>query len=180
MEYPVLGTEPLPVELANTIYGHVDPIDFLATPDLVTGWFAAVGTPVGPAAAVPVRELRDCIRAVLLAAIDGAAPDPVAVETVNRYAAAAPSARQLDWSTGRPVSHRVDATAGLTALLGRVADATIALVVGRGADLRRCPGPDCGLLFVRDHPRRRWCHASCGHRDRQARYYRRQRGRSVR
>jgi hypothetical protein len=29
------------------------------------------------------------------------------------------------------------------------------------------------MLFVCTHARRRFCHASCGHRDRQARYYRR-------
>jgi predicted RNA-binding Zn ribbon-like protein len=45
-----------------------------------------------------------------------------------------------------------------------------------GADrqgLRRCEGPGCSLLFVQQHGRRRFCHESCSHRDRQQRYARR-------
>ncbi|MFF5229693.1 CGNR zinc finger domain-containing protein [Dactylosporangium sp. NPDC000521] len=37
----------------------------------------------------------------------------------------------------------------------------------------RCESPACCLFFVQHHPRRRYCHESCAHRDRQARYYRR-------
>lgn len=89
MEFPILGTEPLPVELANTLHSEDGEVtDVLATADLVTAWFAAAdGSPLPGSAAVPVRELRDCVRAVLDAAVDGLVPDAVAVETVNRYAA---------------------------------------------------------------------------------------------
>jgi predicted RNA-binding Zn ribbon-like protein len=31
------------------------------------------------------------------------------------------------------------------------------------------------MLFVKAHHRRQWCHESCGHRARQATYYRRTR-----
>jgi predicted RNA-binding Zn ribbon-like protein len=63
---------------------------------------------------------------------------------------------------------------GDTALLGDLATACIELLTDdRARLLRRCEGPDCCLFFVQHHPRRRYCHESCAHRDRQARYYRR-------
>ncbi|HZG89199.1 MAG TPA: CGNR zinc finger domain-containing protein [Pseudonocardia sp.] len=176
MEFPILGTEPLPVELANTIYlddGEVT--DFLATTELVTAWFAAAdGAPLAASAAVPARELRDCVRAVLTAAVDGRVPDPTEIEALNRYAAGAARYPQLSWGADGVGSEWVDCGGGVTARLGRIAAATIELLVAE-PDVRRCPGPGCSMLFVRDHARRRFCHGSCGHRDRQARYYRRQR-----
>ncbi|MEU4625198.1 CGNR zinc finger domain-containing protein [Actinoplanes sp. NPDC023801] len=39
--------------------------------------------------------------------------------------------------------------------------------------MRRCEGPGCCVFFVQHHPRRRYCHVSCAHRDRQARSHRR-------
>jgi predicted RNA-binding Zn ribbon-like protein len=179
VEFPILGTEPLPVELANTL--HLDGgeiTDFLATTDLVTAWFAAAdGSPVAGSAAVPARELRDCVRAVLTAAADGLVPDPGAVEALNRHAAGAARYPQLSWGADGAGLDWVDAGAGVTARLGRIAAATIELLA-RDPDVRRCPAPGCSMLFVRTHARRRFCHGSCGHRDRQARYYRRQRAKT--
>jgi predicted RNA-binding Zn ribbon-like protein len=183
-EFPVLGTEPLSVELANTLYGAgAERFDFLRTARWVDGWFALVssrhGLPPGAAAmgrhATGVRTLRDAVRRLLLAAVDGVAPARAALATVNGFAAAAPTYPRLDWPAGGvPVGHRRDTTAGGIAVLGRIAACCIELLAGpRAGELRRCGGPGCTLLFVRNHPRRRWCHPSCGHRDRQARYYRR-------
>ena len=61
-------------------------------------------------------------------------------------------------------------------ILGRLASSTIALVSGPHADdLRKCGAPGCVLMFLKNHPRREWCSATCGNRARQARHYARRR-----
>lgn len=183
-EFPILGTEPVAVEFANTIYGvGASTVDFFQTADLIEQWFALVpaGTAASPTPsglghdAVRVRALRDAIRVVLSAAADGLAPDQAAVHAVNSAAAAAPTVSHMDWASGSgPTAHRLDITVGSTAVLGHIATCCIELVTDpRAGVVQRCDGPDCSLLFVRQHHRRRFCHSSCGHRDRQARYYRR-------
>jgi predicted RNA-binding Zn ribbon-like protein len=182
-EFPILGTEPLAVELANTLYGSGDEqIDFLRTVQWIEEWFTLVSLQDGvtaPAAmgrdAERVRMLRDCVHSLLSAVIDGRTPDEVSVERVNGFAAAAPTHLRLDWAgDAAPGSRWLDTTTGSTAVLGRIATCCIELLAGPGAgNVRRCQGPGCSLIFIKSHPRRRWCHPSCGHRDRQARYYRR-------
>jgi predicted RNA-binding Zn ribbon-like protein len=181
--FPFLGTEPVAVEFANTVYGvGANTVDFLLTADLIEQWFALVPavTAASPTPselgryAARVRALRDAIRIVLLAAADGRVPDRAAVNTVNGAAAAAPTVSSMDWVSGSgPAAHRLDVTVGSTAVLGHIATSCIEVVTDPYAVVRRCEGPDCSLLFVRQHHRRRFCHSSCGHRDRQARYYRR-------
>ena len=183
-EFPVLGTEPLAVELANTLYGDGSAqVDFLRTPAWVDGWFAAVAQADGapsPAAgigadAARVRELRDRVRELVTAVVDGTHPPPGAVAGLNALARGAPTTVELVWAAdGSRTRCEVDHGTGSAAVLGRVAAAAVELLAGASAaELRRCAAPDCGMFFVRHHPRRRWCHPSCGHRDRQARYYRR-------
>jgi len=185
IEYPILGTEPLPVELANTLYVESDGVaDFLATADMVTGWFGAVGElheielrSIDASAAVPSRELRDCVREVLLACASGESPGRIAVLTLNRFASAAPQSLRLEWEgDAGPRAWWSDTSSGVTATLGRIAVNAIELATGPFAsDLRLCQGPGCSMLFLKHHPRRQFCHAGCGHRARQARYYRRHR-----
>lgn len=183
-EFPFLGTEPIAVEFANTAYGiGGNAVDFLRTADMIEQWFALA--PAVPGVSAPpstmgrnagrVRALRDAIRTVLSAAADGRVPGSAAIDAVNNAAAAAPTSLRLDWaSDSAPAARRLHTTGGSTAALGRIATCCIELVTDPHASvLRRCEGPDCSLLFVRHHLRRRFCHPSCGHRDRQARYYRR-------
>ncbi|MEU4829432.1 ABATE domain-containing protein [Streptosporangium sp. NPDC023615] len=182
-ELPILGTEPLAVELANTLYGSGEErIDFLRTARRIDEWFASVSAEHGvtaPAAmgrdAERVRTLRDCVHSLLSAAVDERTPDEASVERLNGFAAAAPTHLRLDWTgAGGPVSRWRDTTVGGTAVLGRIATCCIELLTGPEAGkVRRCQGPGCSLIFMKSHPRRRWCHPSCGHRDRQARYHRR-------
>jgi predicted RNA-binding Zn ribbon-like protein len=174
-EFPILGTEPLAVELANTLYGD---LDYLRTAGWIDRWFAlacpdeklAMGR-----AADRVRALRDCVHGLLSAAVDDRRPDARLVERVNAFAAAAPTHLRLDWPVGGPPASRWQDTAeGGTAVLGRIATCCIELLAGpQAGGVRRCQTPDCPLIFVKSHARRRWCHPSCAHRDRQARYYRR-------
>ncbi|MFI7642592.1 CGNR zinc finger domain-containing protein [Nonomuraea sp. NPDC049400] len=179
-EFPILGTEPLAVELANTLYGVGQAqIDFLADDRQVDRWFAEVSVRHESAASMSrhaeqVRTLRDCVHALLSAAVEGLAPGTAAVERVNGFAAAAPTFLRLDWRDGPPAARRLDTATGAAAVLGRIAAGCVELLTGPLAGrVRRCHGPGCSLFFVQHHSRRRWCHPSCGHRDRQARYYRR-------
>ncbi|WNV86910.1 ABATE domain-containing protein [Umezawaea sp. Da 62-37] len=167
MEFPILGTEPLPVELANTVHGADD---FLGTAEWAGEWFALMGQ--APVDAGRARKLRDSVRRLFTAVVEGIAPDRADIAVVNGFAT--PTRLELDWSAGGPASRWRDTTLGGTAVLGRIATRAIELLAGPEA-LRRCTAPGCSMFYVRDHPRRRWCNPSCGHRDRQARYYRRHR-----
>ncbi|XVQ14040.1 CGNR zinc finger domain-containing protein [Spirillospora sp. CA-255316] len=184
-DFPILGTEPLPVELANTLYGEGGGrVDFLGEAAWIDLWFASAWNAHGLATAPPagmgrgagrVRALRDGVHDLLSAAADGRTPGQAAVARVNDFARAAPTYPRLDWPAGgAPAVRWLDGTGGDTAVLGRIAACCIELLTGgRAGNLRRCGGPGCSMLFVKNHSRRRWCHPSCGHRDRQARYYRR-------
>ncbi|MGW5053844.1 ABATE domain-containing protein [Actinokineospora sp. NPDC004072] len=160
MELPILGTEPVPVEFANTLHDG----DHLGTPELANRWFAAMALP--PAEPAPARALRDAVRTLLTSA-PSAPLDAAAVAVVN--ACAAPGVLRL----GVDRSARwVGTASGSAAVLGGIAAGAIELLAGR-ARVLPCPAPGCGLLFLQRHARRRFCHPACGHRDRQARYYRR-------
>ncbi len=172
LELPILGTEPLVVEFANTLHGD----DFLGTDELAALWCAAVGAPpVRDAAAA--RALRDGVLALFTAAVTGTAPPAAAIAEVNAAAERAPTYPRLHRTPGGPlVADRPGTATGDAALLGGLAGACIELLTdGRARLLRRCETPDCCLFFVQRHPRRRYCDESCAHRDRQARYYRRSR-----
>lgn len=170
-ELPILGTEPLVVEFANTLYGDED---FLGTPELAGSWFTAAGVrPARDTAAA--RALRDSVHALFTATIDAAALPETAIAYVNTAAARAPTSPQLvRRPAGDLAADRRGAARGDAALLGGLAGACIELLTDdRARLLRRCAGPGCCLFFVQHHKRRRYCHESCAHRDRQARYYRR-------
>ncbi|GAA2613359.1 CGNR zinc finger domain-containing protein [Actinomadura fulvescens] len=180
-DFPFLGTEPMAVELANTLYGQGEQqIDFLGSPEWIDRWFALVGTEHGLAVPVDVgrdagrvRALRDCVHHLLSAAADAKAPRTDMLDRLNEFAATTPTHPRLEWAAdGTRRLRRVGLTTGLGHL---AADCIEVLTRPPARSPRRCTGPGCSMLYVRNHPRRRWCHPSCGHRDRQARYYRRQR-----
>jgi predicted RNA-binding Zn ribbon-like protein len=165
VEYPILGTEPLPVEFANTLYGD---LDCLGTPELASGWFTEMS--LGPCDPARARSLRDAVFTLFSAWAAGEELDPGAAEVVNAFAATSPTTLRLTgsgrtWSaTWTPVGPEVP--------LGRIATCAVELLAD-ARELRRCAAPDCGLLFAPHHARRRFCHPSCSGRTRQSRYYRR-------
>lgn len=182
-DLPLLG-EPLAVELANSLYvGEDETVDFLATPGLVSLWLRSaanagdvhIPTRISLAHVAELHTLRAAVRTVLLALSNGHQVDPDAVRTINRFAAAAPSYARLETDgqgQWRTVTQASVATA--EGLLGRLAHETVVLVgTSPGPLVRRCEAPGCPMLFVKDHHRRRWCHESCGHRNRQNAYVRR-------
>ena len=187
---PLLG-EPPPIELANTTWasrGH--PRDGLRAPQDLAAWLreqrGRLATPLGERDLLGVtaedlavaRRLRDAIRALAGAVVEGARPAPEDLEVLNAAARSAPRWRELRWN-GAPGAETHTLARPVVAALAEIADGAVALFAGpRRRLLRACPGPGCVLFFVRDHPRREWCSVSCGNRARAARHYRRHQGRS--
>jgi predicted RNA-binding Zn ribbon-like protein len=117
------------------------------------------------------RELRDTIRALADAAVNGREADPDAVATLNRHARRTPRWRELHVDS----DPRVVTCAGgrpVALALAVLADDAVSLFGGpAGRDLRACQGPGCVLYFVHGVPRREYCSAGCGNRARAARHY---------
>jgi predicted RNA-binding Zn ribbon-like protein len=174
------------------------PVDHLTTPEDLGEWLAwrslvgREGAPSGehsasaasPSAATPTdtdlsaaRALRDAVRELLVAAIEGRSPAPAAVATVNDASALAPATDQLLWDEGGPLRMRSAPGAGeVERALAALAEDAIGLVCGeRRGDLIACEAPGCVRLLLKDHPRRHWCSTRCGDRVRAARHYRRSR-----
>jgi predicted RNA-binding Zn ribbon-like protein len=183
-QFPLLG-EPLAVDLVNTVVGSTDGgVDLLASADGLAAWLDAEAArlPIDRTALeVPpldaVRPLREALRVLFRAAMQGTAPDPAALATVNAASAAAATYPTLDWDAAgsRRVRIAYRAAAQLDILLATIARSAIELLASPDAErLRACGGPGCVLLFVARNPRRRWCaEALCGNRVRVARHYRR-------
>jgi predicted RNA-binding Zn ribbon-like protein len=173
------------------------PVDHLATPEELGEWLAWRSlvardpAPPGAVAAPTVADLadlaaahalRDAVRELLSAAIDGRSPAPWAVTAVNDASALAPAADRLRWDpAGGPVRMRSAAGASeVERALATLAEDAIGLVCGeRRGDLIACEAPGCIRLLLKDHPRRHWCSTRCGDRVRAARHYRRARERTV-
>jgi predicted RNA-binding Zn ribbon-like protein len=169
------------------------PVDHLATREELGEWLAwrslvardaalpgAVAAPTDADLAA-AHALRDAVRELLIAAIDGRSPAPSAVTAVNDASALAPAADRLRWdSASGPVRMRSAVGAGeVERALATLAEDAIGLVCGdRRGDLIACEAPGCIRLLLKDHPRRHWCSTRCGDRVRAARHYRRARERS--
>jgi predicted RNA-binding Zn ribbon-like protein len=173
--------EPLSIDLANTEkLASETPRELLADEDAHRAFWALergrVSIPDQLPALDDVRALRCAVRSLLESRIDHRAADPLAVDSVNRFASAAPISLHLEpgW-TSRTESHAHDDAA---ALLGEVARSAIEVLTGPDADrLHRCASDTCSMLFVATNARRQWCTAAgCGNRQRVARHASRQRG----
>lgn len=186
---PALG-EPLAVEFGNTLYavrgtrGGIH--DALTTPQSLAAWLgehedafpegvahaALVG--LRPEDAPRFRELRDAVRDIARALVNGDTPGKPALAVVNEAAAAAPRVPRLVIAPdGTPTALDVTNPHPLAALSTLAAEA-IAYFGGEDRDrLRVCGGPGCVLFYVQNHPRRGWCSAGCGNRARVARYHER-------
>jgi predicted RNA-binding Zn ribbon-like protein len=152
----------------------------LADAGALRAWIAhnglAADARVDAVAAARMRELREAVRELLTARVQGRAPTPAALAAVNAAAAAAPTAPMLRWDDADgPREHRDCLGAGGAVLAAAVVAAdAMELVAGpRHADLRACGAHGCVRLLLKDHPRRQWCSDRCGDRVRASRYYHR-------
>lgn len=180
-ELPFLDEAPS-VELANTLYGAGEgAFDFLAEPTL-GAWLHHAPQPTSPGALGPtglsaLRRLRDALSNLFDDAVTRRRPRPKTLSTINGAAGACVSRVRLRWDR-RPVQY--------TTLEGPESDRVVAAYALDAIDiatdprweaLRRCAAPDCTMVFVQQHRRRRFCHPSCSQRVRQAAYDQRQRQR---
>jgi predicted RNA-binding Zn ribbon-like protein len=162
--------------------GPQGPVDELADVGGMAAWLAdheLADPTAGPAELITLRALRDAVRELLSARIEGRAPAADAVEAVNAASRAAPLARVLDWPRpDAPQARRDGLGACGAALAGALAAGdAIELVTGpEHAALHACGAPGCVRLLLRDHPRRQWCSTRCGDRVRASRYYHRHKG----
>jgi predicted RNA-binding Zn ribbon-like protein len=154
-------------------------VDLLARVETFQLWLAEEGERLGEATgAVDLRALR-ALRGHVAVAVEAARrstePSSVVLAALSRVQRAAPAYRVLGWDGERVAGtwrRDGDATQRLaTELAVAAADMTTDPSV---LNVRRCEGPQCRLLFLPAHPRRRWSSpALCANRVRVARYYER-------
>ena len=180
--FPV-GGEPLAVDLADTlIAGRQPPIDLLAGKGRLAAFWALQQSRLPPGSSAPSRAatlaMRDAVRHILDAIVQDAPIDSRMIEHINAASAGAASWPRLTASPtvlGTETRWRPQTGAALT--LAAVARSLIEIVTGPGVDrLRRCANPACGMLFIAEDARRKWCTTNiCGNRARVARHYHRHR-----
>jgi predicted RNA-binding Zn ribbon-like protein len=176
----VVAGEPLAVDLADTVKMAVEPPRDLIGDTERNETFWRLERPQLPdGAGVPdlqsTQRLRDAIRCLFDAKVDGAPLDENALRVVNEVAAAATAQPQLAMAGDRPVSQlrwTSDSPGGLS--LAVAARSAIDVLAGPNAHrLRRCASPACSMFFVALNAKRQWCTPDgCGNRERVARHTR--------
>ena len=174
----------LALDFANTVDWTEDDAEVTATdallePDSLERWgvrLGVAGRPGGPEELELARGLRTALHLIFSALAREQEPDEFSLARLRfAYAqavAAGTLTRQdggfgLDWGTDEPRRVRFAVAADAVALLADPA---------RMARLHRCPGRDCGWVFLDTSGRRRWCSmATCGSREKMRRMYARKR-----
>ena len=164
--------EPVAVDFANTTKRVGDAeCELLRVPEDLVTWAELERGRVpeieaGVVRLGEIRTFRDDVKALLRAAVDGAAPPAPAVERVNARLRAAPLVLQL--RDGGAVLAPAAAAAPLDELLARVAHSAIELSARGGVGF--CDAPSCGQFFERSRVSQLWCSHACGTRARVARH----------
>jgi predicted RNA-binding Zn ribbon-like protein len=175
----------LSVDFANSVdwtedEQEIPATDALLEPDSLERWGARLeigGSPGGPEELEIARGLRVALHHIFSALAREQEPDEfslarlrftyaqaVAAGTLNRRE---DGGFKLDWRADEPRRVRFAVAADAVALLADPA---------RIARLHRCPGRDCGWVFLDMSGRRRWCSmATCGSREKMRRMYERKR-----
>ena len=173
------------LEYANTVDRdaddepwHPETSDVLTTRDSLGIWAERMGIPAPrrpPAGELrEARRLRDAVYRAFSAIARWQTPSRDDVETIRHTYAAAVRAGALKpgddgWSWSWPATER-------RGVRFAVAADAVALLQDpeRLGRVSRCPGANCGWLFVNASGRRRWCAMSaCGSREKSRRAYRR-------
>lgn len=120
-----------------------------------------------------LRVLRDTLRGIFSARIEGEQPAEDELERINAALAGAPGVRELTWSRKGPaLSVRQRAGTAVDVALTLLTEDGVELLTGAvGAKLSACGAQGCTRLFIRAHASRRWCSDRCGNRVRAARHY---------
>ncbi len=172
---PLFLADNLALDFINTEYGVGDQRqDALTSGHCVEHWLAQAGVLPEPSSH-PLPEgllpdalaLRNCSRAVVMAAMQGVEAD---VAVVNQVLEAGRPVSTLVWeATAKAFRISAQSSGNSSAsLLWPVAEALVNLVTSDTfAFVRQCEAQDCILLFhdVSKSHRRRWCSmATCGNR----------------
>jgi predicted RNA-binding Zn ribbon-like protein len=154
--------------------------DALVEPDSLDRWGARLGVagrPGGPEELELARGLRAALHQIFSALAREEPPDPFSLARLRFAYAQAVAAGTLNrrddggyglgWRDDEPRRVRFAVAADAVALLADPA---------RIARLHRCPGRDCGWIFLNASGRRRWCSMeTCGSREKMRRMYARKR-----
>jgi predicted RNA-binding Zn ribbon-like protein len=171
----------LALDFANTVdwtedEAEVTATDALLEPDSLDRWGVRLGVAGRPGGADELelaRGLRAALHRIFSALARDEDPDELSLARLRSAYAQAVAAGMLTreeeggfgltWSDDEPRRVRFAVAADAVALLGDPA---------RIARLRRCPGRDCGWVFLDTSGRRRWCSmATCGSREKMRRMY---------
>ncbi|GAA1518511.1 CGNR zinc finger domain-containing protein [Kribbella lupini] len=178
---PAPGAEQyLALDFANSGYALANGnfVDLLGTPEATNRWLTAHdlapdGANLREMCATQLRSLREHVRALFAARVEGIPVLPSALTAVNDALRRVPTAPLLLWDE-KSGPYR-EAACAPNELLDR-ALATIAadaadLLAGPDAErLAACDSPPCNRYLLR-HGRRQWCSTRCGDRVRAARAY---------
>ena len=175
----------LSLDFANSVDwteedAEIPATDVLLEPDSLDRWGARLGVAGRPGGAEELelaRGLRSALHHIYSALARGEQPDAFSLARLRFAYAEAVAAGTLarcedgsyglDWRDDERRSVRFAAAADAVALL---ADPL------RIARLHRCPGCDCGWVFLNTSGRRRWCSMeTCGSREKMRRMYARKR-----
>ncbi|MFC4112322.1 CGNR zinc finger domain-containing protein [Nonomuraea zeae] len=180
----LLTGEPLALDLVNTRANTPSGAEYdaLATSGTFQSWLAkqsgrlaAPGRPLTRADLAALRELRGHVESAL-DAVRQAVPAPAeAIAALNEALKAAPSYSYLEARGAVLAGGTRRDGSDLDRLRTQLAEAALALLTDPGVGkVRQCEAPQCRMLFLPAHPRRRWCSPElCGNRIRVARYYQR-------
>jgi predicted RNA-binding Zn ribbon-like protein len=154
-----------------------EPIERLSSPVRLSRWLEAerlgtTGPPVDEADLAAALALREALRRVTHAVLNGTVPDVGAIEEIHEHAH---HGETLALRV-RPTLERV-APLDTREALGRLARAALEDLTGPLAgELRACAAEDCRMVFRDPTGRRRWCDPTrCGTRTRVRSYRDRQR-----
>lgn len=153
-------------------------IDLIGTPAAASRWLVERGlapadTQLREMCAARLRALREHLRSLCAARVDGIAALPSALSAVNDALSRVPTAALLYWdekdgpyrAAPHPVNEILDHA--LATLAANAAD----LLTGPDAErLTACDSAPCTRYLLR-HGRRHWCSTRCGDRARAARAY---------
>ena len=175
----------LALDFANTVDwteadAEVQATDALLEPDSLDRWGARLGVAGRPGGAEELelaRGLRTALHLIFSALAREQEPDEFSLARLRFAYAQAVAAGTLtpredggfglEWAADEPRRVRFAVAADAVALLADPA---------RMARLHRCPGRDCGWVFLDTSGRRRWCSmATCGSREKMRRMYARKR-----
>jgi predicted RNA-binding Zn ribbon-like protein len=179
MELPLWSwlIEPLAIDFANSTRrdGMVDR-EYFRTGEDVASWCEHEHGRVPRVSAASagerleeIRAVRDDIKAVLRATVDGVPLPARATARLNARARTLPVVAQLGRRRGELRTVPARRAGAVDELLARVAAATIELV-GSEAPVQFCDAPSCGQFYAPDRPNQVWCDPSCGTRARVARH----------